>query len=386
MRKRVTQEEIGKIKDLAKQGYNLSRMAVILNRDRGTIRKIVNDNNIKIESLSLKQLNIVRSRIKEGIAFYKIAESVHKDKVVLEKILKDQYNIDLSYDRVYNNKKVWGREKLKKLKELYASDRYTIEDIAKYFKCSKSFVTKQAKILGIKKVPCNNIKNGHIFGNIWDRDLANKILTRVKKEMTEDGAVDLEAISYESHIPLYGIINFLKEKASLYEDDYLDIINLPDIKEYEKDLADQYFSHESMGIKYGCSECQIAKIRRETFGPEWHTIRNNRARKSTAEIRFEKIMDSIFLGYKYQEKIGKWWFDYSLGFHVLVEVQGTYWHAKDKVKDRDERKKSFAEEKGYTVIQVKEEDIRYNQEKVKKQILPIVQQHVQNYFGFPENL
>lgn len=92
------------------------------------------------------------------------------------------------------------------------------------------------------------------------------------------------------------------------------------------------------------------------------------------------------MGYKYQEKIGKWWFDYSLGFHVLVEVQGTYWHAKDKVKDRDERKKSFAEEKGYTVIQVKEEDIRYNQEKVKKQILPIVQQHVQNYFGFPENL
>ena len=65
MRKRVTQEEIGKIKDLAKQGYNLSRMAVILNRDRGTIRKIVNDNNIKeIVILGRKRWKI------ENVGFY----------------------------------------------------------------------------------------------------------------------------------------------------------------------------------------------------------------------------------------------------------------------------------------------------------------------------
>ena len=85
----------------------------------------------------------------------------------------------------------------------------------------------------------------------------------------------------------------------------------------------------------------------------------------------------------FQFNVDKWRFDYNLGFKLLIEVQGTYWHSTTKKKEIDARKKQFAETLGYVVLQIKEEDITKNKDMVKSIIRKNLQQQIIQEFGFP---
>ena len=261
-RKKTTDEEIERIKNLAKDGMNISRIAAIVNRDRSTIARILKLHNIKVESLSLEQLNTIKESIAKGVAFGTIARKVHKDKLVLEKILKTQYNIDVGYQRVYRNRDVWGRQKLAELRKMYMSDKCTVEDIAKHFGCSKSHILNQAKSMGIKKTPC--IEHG--IGKIWKTNEKEYVINTVKEQMAHNGKKGVSLLEIAEHvgIAVLALVKFLKRNNILCHENGEYII--PSTKEFQDDFRNPFMSNQALAIKYKMSEASFSKARRQIFG------------------------------------------------------------------------------------------------------------------------
>ena len=82
-------------------------------------------------------------------------------------------------------------------------------------------------------------------------------------------------------------------------------------------------------------------------------------RRSAIEEMVEKELASMGVAYKSQEKIGPWLVDFYLPEHRLViECDGDYWHNRPEVKRRDKRKNKWLIAHGYTIIRLKEKDIR----------------------------
>lgn len=71
-----------------------------------------------------------------------------------------------------------------------------------------------------------------------------------------------------------------------------------------------------------------------------------------------------------QVRIGRWSVDYQLsGTNILVEADGSYWHSKKHVQERDARKAASLIECGYELFRVDELD--YYREG-KELMIPIV--------------
>ena len=75
---------------------------------------------------------------------------------------------------------------------------------------------------------------------------------------------------------------------------------------------------------------------------------------STPEIILKDILEELELSYLYEHKIGKYKVDFYLGFKLVIEVQGDYWHSLEKTKEQDRMKKEYLENLGYTVLYIYE--------------------------------
>ena len=382
MNTRITQEEVQKIKDLAGEGgYNISRIAAIIGRDRSTVAKVVKNNNITLEYLNMQDLNIIKHMIKEKKPLSEIASVVKRDKTILKNILEKQYGIIIDYNKNKGKKFIWGRERLAKLKEMYNSPYCTIRDIAEYFGCSEGPVVQQAKLMGLEK-KATHIGRTNTFGVFSEED-QKWIKSYMDSAVSHPNRpVSLFEMAKHLNAPMYSVALYLKKQPYIYQTAEKQLI-IPEYDEFQSDFKNPYISHIAMAEKYGVSSATIANARKREFGKDWRLKRDTWVTKSSAEKDFEAILHEMNLAFLFQFNVDKWRFDYNLGFKLLIEVQGTYWHSTTKKKEIDARKKQFAETLGYVVLQIKEEDITKNKDMVKSIIRKNLQQQIIQEFGFP---
>lgn len=293
-KKIITQEQIDLIRKMALDGETKVNMAKKLNVDRGIIYRIIAENNIKV---------IKSSANNQGV----------------------KYN--------------WTEERISKLKEMYASNQYSLTDIVNYFSLSESTIVKKAKELGIKK----------ILKNFLSSDDIKFILDNIGKMSNFDIAAKLnvcdEIISQQ--INKHGLKQTFNGRRILLPKDNQKLL---------EDIGNPAFSDTYLSKTYNYGPSVIRRWRKGLYGNRKRMI-DTFLNKTSAEMDFEEILDSLDIPYLYEQKIGKWKVDYNLGFHLLVEVQGVYWHNLDRVKEKDARKKANLENMGYKVIYIKEEDL-----------------------------
>lgn len=305
-----------KIKDMANDGCTITQISALVGRERGTIKRVLNDYKIKIKPTSTNRKG-----------------------------------------RKYE----WRRDRVAKLKELYASDQYSLDDIAEYFETSKSTVLKYAKIIGLKKVPAKFFKEKDL--NFIKENAGKMTLSDMAKHL---GTKDDWTIG--KHLAKMGIAvrrgkKFLK----------------PESEKFKNDIGNPAYSNSALGRMYNVSAGVIGKWRKEEFG-SYKRMVDTFLCKSTAEMDFEDILTDLHLSFIYEQHIGKWKVDYDLGFNLLVEIQGSHWHDEvEKTIEKDKRKRKSLSNMGYRLIEIWDYELK-DKEKVKEKLLTPLKECIDIYF------
>lgn len=129
-------------------------------------------------------------------------------------------------------------------------------------------------------------------------------------------------------------------------------IPLDKISEWEKDLENPKISHAALGFKWDVTPEAIGHARRSRGHGVWRTNHN-----TVPEIKVQNILTSLNLSFIYQKRIDKWSIDFYLGHNICLDVHGRYFHTKELVLDRDERKKEWLKERGYFYLVLTEDEI-----------------------------
>lgn len=81
------------------------------------------------------------------------------------------------------------------------------------------------------------------------------------------------------------------------------------------------------------------------------TALKTKVRVSKAELQMEELLDHFGLRYERSAPYQGWILDFVLiGYPVVIEVHGAYWHDKPSAIERDQRKRVALEYDGYQVI------------------------------------
>jgi very-short-patch-repair endonuclease len=299
---------------------------------------------------SPEQLNRIQELAGAGETLSSIAIYIGKDRCCVKRILKN-YNIELkpSIKNKSGKRYDWNAYKLRKLKDMYLSEDYGIEDICKYFETSESTIVKKAKELGLSKVPKKFFSNYEI--EYLKENAGKKTLKEMSVELKKNDWVIGKKLTE------LGITVRLGKK-----------VLPPDTEEFENDLKDPRLSNVDLAEKYGIHYSTIRKWRKEKY-PDSKLMINTWLHKSSNEIKFEELLDGLDVIAEFQKKIKGWKVDYYLGFHVVVEIQGGYWHDKKAdVIERDRRKHDDLTANGFNVIYITEDELK-NDEFVKQHVL-----------------
>lgn len=123
------------------------------------------------------------------------------------------------------------------------------------------------------------------------------------------------------------------------------------------DIANPYMTApeivEKYKDKYGFSDSAIHHFRKSL---RIIAQQAGIAVSSKLERRVAKALEGLGIVYEQELKLGRYSFDFHIGFKVLIEVQG-YYHKKASISKRDKEKKLYAESLGYTVIYIEDGDI-----------------------------
>lgn len=313
-----------------------------------------------------QQIKMLESMGAEGASIRQMAAALGRDRSVVKRIIAE-YNIYVAphqKDDDMKKRSYWGETKINKLKQFYTSELYSIDDICSYFKMSKLCITNKAADLNLVKTPY--------------KEYSKEELDYIKEHSSSNS---LKAISEYLGRPQWSVAQKL---ADIGVGSLIHRIRIrPNTIEFDEDLGNPALSHAVVARKYNVGVSTIVKWRKETFG-SWKRLVDTYLCKSTAEIDFEdKILVPLKLCYQYEYKVQKWKLDYYLGFNVLIEVQGEYWHSLEKVKDKDQRKKEELEKLGYSIIYIAEEDLKNETkiEQIKINILNVLHKNIKKYYG-----
>ena len=244
---------------------------------------------------------------------------------------------------------------------MYASDQYSLDDIAEYFDTSKGTVLRYAKTLGLKKVPVAQFREEDL--RYLRENAGKKTLAEMAKDL---GRKDDWSIGKQ--LTRMGIA--VRKGTRILR---------PDTEEFRSDLANPMYSNAALGRKYSIDSSVIRNWRIKDFG-SYKRMTDTFLCKSTAEMGFEDILIELHLAYIYEQKIDKWKVDYDLGFNLLVEVQGSHWHDEvQKTIEKDVRKKSELNAKGYVVLEIWDYELE-NKDAVKKKLLSALKKCIRKYF------
>lgn len=86
-------------------------------------------------------------------------------------------------------------------------------------------------------------------------------------------------------------------------------------------------------------------------------------RRSSIEKAITQVLDTLGICHEGQKRIGNYVVDIFIPCAKLfIECDGTYWHNRPGVPESDEKRDAALREMGYTVVRLKEEEIRANPE------------------------
>ncbi len=197
-----TEEQLDRIKDLAKQGETLSAISLYLDKDRCCIKRL------------LKEYNIVLTPSNKNKA---------------------------------GKKYIWNAYKLRQLKEMYLSEDFSLEDISIFFETSEKTVFIKAKELGIKKVQKKFFSNEEI--EYLKFNAGKKTLKEMSEYLNKNDWV------IGKKLTKLGISIRLGKK-----------ILMPETEEFEKDISNPQLSNTDIARKYNVSSGLVGKWRKQRFG------------------------------------------------------------------------------------------------------------------------
>lgn len=282
------------------------------------------------------------------------------DRLLREKVIFLTPSPKNSQGQKYN----WTEERVARLKEMYASDRYSVEEIAAEFGVSESPIVRKARELKLKKVR-------KAFWQPEDDQFLRDNIKKVSSILELSKLIGKTEDVVATRLKFLGIYDQrpIKTRGSEIRE------KLFANPEFVKQFGDPTYSHARLSKIWGVSDCTINKWRRQKFG-SWQGLNDTYRGKTTAEMAFEEILRELDLAFIYEYKVGKWKNDYYLGQHIIVEVQGEYWHKAEKVMAKDRRKKADLELKGYTMVYVKEKELhsKLGRAAIKARILKVMRE------------
>lgn len=257
------------------------------------------------------------------------------------------------------NGKKWSDEEIQFLKENYKTMKFS--DMAIILNRSKSSISGQLGRLGLKKMT----KNAN-----WTQQEKQYLIDNIEKKTYQEignylgrTVQSIRAKALELDVLPKDIVNGVKLKK-----EQIQFI----LANYDK------MTDKQLAIKFNVSETAIRDVRRkynikktgnEVNGPTY------------IELYVKDLLDSYNIQYTYNEYLGEYRPDFVLKNHIIIEVQGDYYHCnpclymngpEDEVQVkhvlRDYYKKCYYLSQGYTIIEIWEHDINHNPDKVKEKI------------------
>lgn len=302
---------------------------------------------------SKEQISLISQFAKEGKTRSEISKILNVNRATITRAFKE---FDISLLENSLNKKgkpyIWTNNKIIELKNMYLSKDFNLIDIANFFECSTKTIISKAKELNISKIESLEITQGDIS---YFRSNYN---VKTIEEMAQD-----------RRLKEYGVMKKLQKIGLLINKPVkYSNRNMPETQDFWNDYINPNMSHTDIGRKYGIDRTTIGKWRRKDFGKDFKVMINTWLHKSEPEILFEEILEELNMTFIYQKNICDYRCDYYLGFNIIVEINGCYWHSSEKAIERDSKKLSILKKSNYNVIVIWDNEI-YNKEKIKKDIL-----------------
>lgn len=393
----MNNEKLNELKSLIDKGYSIAEIATIMNLNRATISKYCKQINIKpykttkwtkqdselmsklLETNDIDEIpflmkkprkqillkyeqpkirlynsklidqnkhDIIKDMISEGKGYVEIGEAINVNSQVVRKYC-------ITRNMISTCKRKWSDDDVKQLKELYGSGKYSIKDIAKIFNTTIDSIKGQAREYGLEM----NLQKSH---NLLTEEEKEHIKSNINKKSVSKIAKDLNR-NTETIFKYCKSNNIDTSKKTVYKQLCLEK------PQYEQDIANPAYSSAYLDRKYDLKHGTSGRIRRTIF-TDFKQMTDTFLCKSTAELDVEKILEELDLAYMYEYKIDKWKVDYYLGSKIILEVQGEYWHSLKKVKDKDKQKFKELKDKGYYILEIKEEELKENSESIKNTI------------------
>lgn len=130
-------------------------------------------------------------------------------------------------------------------------------------------------------------------------------------------------------------------------------------EEFKNDYFNLTYSDSYVAQKYGLSYKTLHGWRVEDIGDDRKRLAKS-LKKTEPESIFEDYLYDLEIPFFYEWKIDNWSIDYYLGQKICIEINGDFWHSRDKDIDKDNRKKQYLESKGYTLYSFTESEIINN--------------------------
>ena len=248
-------------------------------------------------------------------------------------------------------------EQLKEIEELYKSPDISQVEIAEKFGVSPSTLSRIAKEHNIVKVR----------QSVWTTEKVSWLKENYDlpyTKLVEHLGFDNETIRLKiNELGIKRNTNHKPYKLDITDQEFLSDLRNPRLT--APDIVEKYKD------KYGIGESRIHQLRKqERIKLQVNTLE----RESSAEKFVREVLEDLDVAYVKEKRIGRYSIDFYLGFHICIEVQGTYWHKKLKRRISDNKKRKYLESLGYKVFYIKESEL----EQSRNIILELLQN-----LGFP---
>lgn len=354
-----TEEDLLQIQEMLLQGKTTKEIGEIYGFCKATISRALQKHNLqhlittKVKyEISDEQLEYIKTLSEQGAGYKVISALLQVNEYVIRRAINEN-----SIKKNTNNIFIYsqrGKAKFRKenpnlrgddLEQAYQNEIDKLIEKSKNF----SFASKQVYA---QKFTVND----------WTKEEIEYLNNNVKFESIRNIAKKLNRSENDVYrtMKLNGILTPISKKR----------IQQPTTEEFKEDLANPLKSVVELARKYKVSCQTIKNWRTEKFG-DFKTLNNRWLRKSEAEIEFEEILEELDLAYIFQKELGKWRVDFYLGFKIVIEIQGDYWHKSEEQQEVDLRKKTELENEGYKVFWIEEKALK-NKDSVKKQIINII--------------
>lgn len=293
------------------------------------------------------QINYIYEELEKGNSINNIAKILSVYPQVIQTFCK---NNDLT-SKAYQ---FWTSEEDEILKQMYISEDYSMNDIIKKLNKSKDAIQCRAKTLKIKRPFLLSDEEKCFIDENYKTMQVTAIARKLKRKLDTVKRY-MDSMNYES------MDSRLEQELNENE-------------KFKNDFHNPQLSGAYIARLYGFNDSYIISQRKKRIG-NFKQMTNTFLCKSVAEIDFEEILEELNMTFLYEYKINKWKVDYYLGFNVVVEIQGTYWHSLEKVKEKDKRKFEDLKNLNYIVIEIQEEELK-NKDLVKEKIMQIYKRAV----------